>query len=79
MYVGLPYPEKLSLAPPNASQTFRTRAAKIADHAHNVRGPVSDGVDFLRGLDESERQVFKSAHEGPKGVKNWSQDLRRTT
>ena len=38
------------------SQTFRTRAAEIADHAHNTRGTVGDGVEFLRGLDDKERQ-----------------------
>lgn len=38
------------------SQTFKKRAAEIADHAHNVRGTLGEGVDFLRGLDETERQ-----------------------
>jgi GINS complex subunit 3 len=37
-------------------QTFQKRAAEISDHAHNPRGAVGEGVDFLRGLDESERQ-----------------------
>lgn len=37
-------------------QTFRARAAEIADHAHNTRGAVGDGVEFLRGLDDKERQ-----------------------
>lgn len=37
-------------------QTFKKRAAEIADHAHNSRGAVGDGIDFLRGLDETERQ-----------------------
>lgn len=37
-------------------QTFKKRAAEISDHAHNPRGAVGEGVDFLRGLDESERQ-----------------------
>ena len=36
-------------------QTFKKRAAQIADHAHNPRGAVSEGADFLRGLDETER------------------------
>lgn len=40
----------------NTLQTFKRRAAEIADHAHNPRGAVGEGVDFLRGLDESERQ-----------------------
>lgn len=39
-------------------QTFKNRAAEIADHAHNPRGAVGDGVDFLRGLDETERQCM---------------------
>ena len=38
------------------SQTFRRRASEIADHAHNSRGALGGGVEFLRGLDETERQ-----------------------
>lgn len=38
------------------SQTFRRRASEIADHAHNSRGALGEGVEFLRGLDETERQ-----------------------
>ncbi|KAJ5606200.1 hypothetical protein N7510_008981 [Penicillium lagena] len=38
------------------SDTFKKRAAEIADHAHNPRGAMGEGVDFLRGLDETERQ-----------------------
>lgn len=37
-------------------QTFRARAATIADQAHNPRGALGEGADFLRGLDETERQ-----------------------
>ena len=37
-------------------QTFKERAAEIADHAHNPRGALGDAQDFLRGLDEMERQ-----------------------
>lgn len=37
-------------------QTFRRRASEIADHAHNSRGALGEGVEFLRGLDETERQ-----------------------
>lgn len=39
-------------------QTFKKRAAEIADHAHNPRGAVGEGVEFLRGLDETERQCM---------------------
>lgn len=37
-------------------QTFKKRAAEIADHAHNPRGALGEGAEFLRGLDEMERQ-----------------------
>ena len=32
------------------------RAAEIADHAHNPRGAMGDAIEFLRGLDETERR-----------------------
>lgn len=38
------------------SQTFKKRATEIADHAHNAQGALGEGVEFLRGLDEMERQ-----------------------
>lgn len=28
----------------------------IADQAHNPRGALGEGAEFMRGLDESERQ-----------------------
>lgn len=34
---------------------------QIADHAHNPAGVMGVGVEFLRGLDETERQC-KSIH-----------------
>jgi GINS complex subunit 3 len=43
-------------------QTFKKRAAEISDHAHNPRGAVGEAVDFLRGLDESERQCEWLGH-----------------
>lgn len=36
--------------------TFRSRASEIADHANNPRGALGEGAEFLRGLDETERQ-----------------------
>lgn len=35
---------------------MRRRALDIADHAHNSRGGMGERTDFLRGLDETERQ-----------------------
>ena len=61
------------------TQTFKKRASEIADHAHNPRGALGEGAEFLRGLDETERQLFKAAHEGPKGVRQWTTDLKKST
>lgn len=40
----------------NDHKTFKARAAVIADQAHNPRGALGEGADFMRGLDENERQ-----------------------
>ncbi|EEQ33531.1 DNA replication complex GINS protein psf3 [Microsporum canis CBS 113480] len=53
------------------SHTFKTRAMQISDHAHNPAGPMS-GQEFLRGLDETERQLFRAAHEGVKDMRAWT-------
>ncbi|EXJ89418.1 DNA replication complex GINS protein psf3 [Capronia epimyces CBS 606.96] len=59
--------------------TFKLRAAEIADQALNPRGALGEGAEFLRGLDETERQLFKAAHEGPKAVRAWTLDLKKNT
>jgi GINS complex subunit 3 len=38
------------------TDSFKKRAKEIADQAHNPRGALGDGAEFLRGLDEEERQ-----------------------
>ena len=50
----------------STAQTFKARAAEIADHAHNPRGALGEGVEFLRGLDEMERQC--RSHHLSEGV-----------
>ncbi|KAJ5374857.1 GINS complex [Penicillium concentricum] len=55
---------------------FKKRAAEIADHAHNSRGAVGGGVDFLRGLDETERQLFRAAHDRAKDMRIWSGEAK---
>lgn len=42
-------------------RTLRGRAVGVADHAGSPRGATGDGVGFLRGLDELERQCELSA------------------
>lgn len=37
-------------------ETFKKRAREIADHAGGSSGTQGTGADFLRGLDETERQ-----------------------
>ncbi|KAK7557924.1 DNA replication complex GINS protein PSF3 [Phyllosticta citricarpa] len=53
------------------SESFKARAKVIADQAHNPRGALGEGADFLRGLDESERQLFRAAHDSAKAVRLW--------
>lgn len=38
------------------ADSFKSRAKVIADQAHNPRGALGEGADFMRGLDENERQ-----------------------
>ncbi|KAL9061275.1 MAG: hypothetical protein Q9162_000149 [Coniocarpon cinnabarinum] len=54
------------------SDTFKKRAMVIADHAHNPRGG-----EFLQSLDESERQLFRSAHDSAKATQEWLADEKR--
>ncbi|EON69047.1 DNA replication complex GINS protein PSF3 [Coniosporium apollinis CBS 100218] len=53
------------------SETFKQRAAVLADQAHNPRGAMGEGADFLRGLDEQERRLFRAAHDSAKAVRTW--------
>ncbi|CAO2655945.1 Nn.00g047480.m01.CDS01 [Neocucurbitaria sp. VM-36] len=59
------------------SDTFKARAAVIADQAHNPRGALGEGADFMRGLDENERQLFRAAHDSAKAVRTWMTDLKK--
>ncbi|KAI9821457.1 MAG: DNA replication protein [Thelocarpon impressellum] len=59
-------------------ETFKVRAAEIADHAHNPRGALGEGADFLRGLDETERQLFRAAHDSAKAMRAWMGGMKKT-
>ena len=63
---------------------FKKRAREIVDHASNVggrsgggAGVAAEAVDFLRGLDEEERKLFRVAHESAKAAKAWLDDEKR--
>lgn len=58
------------------SETFRVRAAEIGDYAGSVSGKAragvsAEGTEFLRGLEEWERALFKGRHESAKAGKKW--------
>lgn len=57
-------------------ETFKQRAAEIADKATNTRNVQSDGSNFAIGLDEIERQLFRAAHDGGNAVKKWFETSR---
>ncbi|KAF2274747.1 GINS complex, Psf3 component [Westerdykella ornata] len=59
------------------SETFKARAAVIAGQAHNPRGALGEGADFMRGLDETERKLFRDAHDSAKAVRTWITDLKK--
>ncbi|KAJ1327942.1 GINS complex subunit 3 [Microdochium nivale] len=62
-------------------KTFVTRAADVALHGRKA-GTTDDmgsaaGAEFLRGLDEWERRLFRRAHEGAKGSKEWMDTVKK--
>lgn len=62
-------------------KTFVTRAAEIALHARKA-GATEDlgvglGEEFLRGLDEWERKLFRKAHESTKSTKGWMESVKK--
>ncbi|KAK3386106.1 hypothetical protein B0H63DRAFT_523426 [Podospora didyma] len=73
-------------------KTFVTRATEIALHARKVGGGGKAaggddgasnlgvggaGEEFLRGLDETERKLFRKAHEGAKAAKEWMENVKK--
>ncbi|WYZ43306.1 hypothetical protein EsH8_VI_001005 [Colletotrichum jinshuiense] len=60
-------------------KTFVARASEIALYA---RKGGDDGIggsneDFLRGLDEWERGLFRKAHDGTKASKEWMDKVKK--
>ncbi|OBT56375.1 hypothetical protein VE04_03495 [Pseudogymnoascus sp. 24MN13] len=63
-------------------EAFKKRSGEIVDHASNVggrsgAGVAAEAVEFLRGLDEEERKLFRVAHESAKAAKAWLDDEKR--
>ncbi|KAF2137659.1 uncharacterized protein K452DRAFT_301833 [Aplosporella prunicola CBS 121167] len=59
------------------ADSFKMRSKVIADQAHNPRGALGEGADFLRGLDENERQLFRAAHDSAKAVRTWMAENKK--
>lgn len=62
------------------TQTFKKRAAEIADHAHNPTGAIGGGGgDFLKGLDENERHrksIIAPTRKELNGLQSSEQHMR---
>lgn len=59
-------------------ETYRQRAQAVADHASNAGGRrVGEGVEFLRGLDELERSLFRKSHDGSKAMRVWMGEMKK--
>ena len=60
-------------------RTFAGRATDIALHARKAGDDSvgGSGEDFLRGLDEWERSLFRKAHDGTKASKEWLENVKK--
>ncbi|PMD35031.1 putative GINS complex subunit Psf3 [Hyaloscypha variabilis F] len=63
-------------------ESWRVRAAEVGDHAVSSGkggGGVGggEGVEFLRGLDEKERELFRSAHDSSKAMRVWMGEMKK--
>lgn len=60
-------------------RTFVGRAADVGVHAGKVGDDSvgGSGEEFLRGLEEWERGLFRGAHEGVKGAKEWMENMKK--
>lgn len=61
-------------------RTFVERAADVGLHARKTdeSGLGGQGEEFLRGLDEWERRLFRRGHEGVKGAKEWTDNVKKS-
>ncbi|EQL02557.1 DNA replication complex GINS protein psf-3 [Ophiocordyceps sinensis CO18] len=61
-------------------RTFVVRAADVGLHARKADEAVggSQSEEFLRGLDDWERVLFRRGHEGVKAAKGWMDKVKRS-
>lgn len=68
------------------TEAWRARASEIGDFAGvggggggagSGLGVGSEGTEFLRGLEEWERRLFKGKHEGAKAGRKWMNEVAK--
>ncbi|CAG9936835.1 hypothetical protein V2G26_006309 [Clonostachys chloroleuca] len=61
-------------------KTFVVRAGEVGLHARKADdGSLGgQGEEFLRGLEEWERSLFRRAHEGVKSAKEWTEKVKKS-
>lgn len=59
-------------------KTFVVRAGDVGLHARKAdEGVGGQGEEFLRGLDEWERGLFRRGHEGVRRAKDWTDKVKK--
>lgn len=58
-------------------ETFRKRSLEVADKASGSRNLAGEGGEFVRGLEEQERSLFRAAHDGQTNVRKWFESAGR--
>lgn len=57
---------------------FVARAGEVGLHARKAdEGVGGQAEEFLRGLEEWERGLFRRAHEGVRSTKEWTEKVKR--
>ena len=60
-------------------KTWVVRAGDVGLHARKAEDGVGGrGEEFLRGLEEWERGLFRRGHEGVKGGKEWMEKVKKS-
>ncbi|KAM0353002.1 hypothetical protein ACHAPU_001887 [Fusarium lateritium] len=58
-------------------KTFVVRAGEVGLHARKADEGTGGNAEFLRGLEEWERGLFRRGHEGVKGAKEWTDKVKK--
>ncbi|KAI1002695.1 hypothetical protein K3495_g5504 [Podosphaera aphanis] len=58
-------------------RTWQARAAEIGDHASHAGAMQRHGSDFLKGLDEAEKELFRASHESSKAMRVWMKEITK--